>query len=141
MKKIHRMTEMEYINVISLLFIGTIGMARGSFFIFASETQVDKSPLYSSINGIIPLSIWGIPFFIGGLCLAIAAMALPYRNINKVYSITLILGGIICSVFFFVITLAGISDSLNWMSPLIYFLTTLTCGAYAYFGVLHYAKQ
>ncbi|MBM5970132.1 hypothetical protein [Staphylococcus epidermidis] len=141
MKKIHRMTEMEYINVISLLFIGTIGMARGSFFIFASETQVDKSPLYSSINGIIPLSIWGIPFFIGGLCLAIAAMALPYRNINKVYSITLILGGIICSVFFFVITLAGISDSLNWMSPLIYFLTTLTCGGYAYFGVLHYAKQ
>ena len=94
------MTEMEYINVISLLFIGTIGMARGSFFIFASETQVDKSPLYSSINEIIPLSIWGIPFFIGGLCLAIAAMALPYRNINKVYSITLILGGIICSVFF-----------------------------------------
>lgn len=141
MKKIHRMTEMEYINVISLLFIGTIGMARGTFFIFASETQVDKSPLYSSINGIIPLSIWGIPFFIGGLCLAIAAMALPYRNINKVYSITLILGGIICSVFFFVITLAGISDSLNWMSPLIYFLTTLTCGGYAYFGVLHYAKQ
>ena len=135
------MTEMEYINVISLLFIGTIGMARGSFFIFASETQVDKSPLYSSINGIIPLSIWGIPFFIGGLCLAIEAMALPYRNINKVYSITLILGGIICSVFFFVITLAGISDSLNWMSPLIYFLTTLTCGGYAYFGVLHYAKQ
>lgn len=141
MKKIHRMTEMEYINVISLLFIGTIGMARGSFFIFASETQVDKSPLYSSINEIIPLSIWGISFFIGGLCLAIAAMALPYRNINKVYSITLILGGIICSVFFFVITLAGISDSLNWMSPLIYFLTTLTCGGYAYFGVLHYAKQ
>ena len=116
-------------------------MARGSFFIFASETQVDKSPLYSSINEIIPLSIWGIPFFIGGLCLAIAAMALPYRNINKVYSITLILGGIVCSVFFFVITLAGISDSLNWMSPLIYFLTTLTCGGYAYFGVLHYAKQ
>ena len=100
MKKTHSMTEMEYINVISLLFIGTIGMARGSFFIFASETQVDKSPLYSSINEIIPLSIWGIPFFIGGLCLAIAAMALPYRNINKVYSITLILGGIICSVFF-----------------------------------------
>ncbi|EHQ74452.1 hypothetical protein A9J92_09440 [Staphylococcus epidermidis] len=141
MKKTHSMTEMEYINVISLLFIGTIGMARGSFFIFASEIQVDKSPLYSSINEIIPLSIWGIPFFIGGLCLAIAAMALPYRNINKVYSITLILGGIICSVFFFVITLAGISDSLNWMSPLIYFLTTLTCGGYAYFGVLHYAKQ
>ena len=57
MNKTHRMTEMEYINVISLLFIGTIGMARGSFFIFASETQVDKSPLYSSINEIIPLSI------------------------------------------------------------------------------------
>lgn len=31
MKKTHRMTEMEYINVISLLFIGTIAMARGSF--------------------------------------------------------------------------------------------------------------
>ena len=76
------MTEMEYINVISLLFIGTIGMARGSFFIFASETQVDKSPLYSSINEIIPLSIWGIPFFIGGLCLAIAAMALPLSLIH-----------------------------------------------------------
>ena len=29
----HRMTEMEYINVISLLFIGTIAMARGSFYI------------------------------------------------------------------------------------------------------------
>ncbi|WP_462131032.1 hypothetical protein LPA77_09270 [Staphylococcus epidermidis] len=55
MKKTHRMTEMEYINVISLLFIGTIGMARGSFFIFASEIQVDKSPLYSSINEIISL--------------------------------------------------------------------------------------
>lgn len=136
-----KMSEMEYVNVISLLFTGSLAIARGSFFIFASESQSKSSPLYASMHEVLPLTFWGIPFFIGGICLVIAAISLPYRKVNKVYSISLIMGGILCAVFFFIITLAGMGDSLNWMSPLTYFITTMACGGYAYFGVLHYGKQ
>ncbi|MGW7888601.1 hypothetical protein [Staphylococcus xylosus] len=141
LKKDIKMIEMEYMNVISILFVASLGIARGSFFMFASQSQANTSPLYISMHEVLPLTYWGIPFFIGGLCLFIAAMALPYRKVNKIYSVSLIIGGIISAVFFFTITLASMGDSLNWMSPLTYFITTMACGGYAYFGVLYYGKQ
>ncbi|WP_436860524.1 hypothetical protein [Staphylococcus caeli] len=135
-----RMSEMEKTTVVSLLVIGSTALARGFYWIVSSKEQAHDSPLYMSMHEMLSLTFWGIPFFIGGLFLIIAAITLPYRNIKPIYRVSLILGGIICALFFFIITLAGMNNSLNWLSPLLFFVLSVGSGGYAYIGVLYYRK-
>lgn len=140
MKKDLKTTEMEMINTISLLIMGALASTRGFFWIVASEETAHDSPLYRSMHEMLNLTFWGIPFFIGGLLLMISAIAMPFRKVNRLYSVTLIIGSIICAIFFFIICLAGMNDSLNWLSPACFFIMSMGSGGYAYVGVLYYRK-
>lgn len=140
MGKETQQTEMEYINVVSLMTFGILAMVRGFFWIVSSEKAVNDSPLYKSMHELISLSFWGVPFLIGGIFLVIAGIALPYRKVNEVYSWFLIVGGIICAVFFFIISLASMDQSLNWLTPATFIVMAMGCGGYAYVGVLFYRK-
>jgi len=137
----NKMSDMEYINVISLFLMGLTATIRGFFWIISSEEQSQDSPLYKSMHEMVNLTFWGVPFFIGGLCLIIAAIALPYRKVNNIFSVAIIIGGIICAIFFFIITLAGMNNALNWLSPATFFVMSMGYGGYAYFGVLFYRKR
>ncbi|MFS4466036.1 hypothetical protein ACMFKE_11640 [Staphylococcus haemolyticus] len=140
MNKEPQQNEMEYINVVSLMTMGILAIVRGLFWILSSEKASHDSPLYESMHELINLSFWGVPFFIGGVLLVIAGISLPYRKVNKVYSLSLILGGFICSMFFFIISLAGMGQSLNWLTPATFVVMSMGSGGYAYVGVLFYRK-
>lgn len=140
MNKEPQQTQMEYVNVVSYMTIGMLAIVRGLFWIFSSEKARHDSPLYESMHELISLTYWGIPFFIGGVCLVIASIALPYRRVNNVYSIFSIIGGVICSMFFFIIALAGMDQSINWLTPVTFVVTAMGAGGYAYVGVLFYRK-
>lgn len=140
MNKEPQQNQMEYVNVVSYITIGMLAIVRGLFWIFSSQDAKNDSPLYQSMHEVISLTYWGIPFFIGGVCLVVASIALPYRRVNNVYSIFSIIGGVICSVFFFIIALAGMDQSLNWLTPVTFVVTSMGAGGYAYVGVLFYRK-
>lgn len=140
MNKRPQQTEMEYINVVSLMTMGILAIVRGLFWILSSEKASHDSPLYESMHELINLTFWGVPFFIGGVLLVIAGISLPYRRVTKLYSLSLILGGFICSVFFFIISLAGMNQSLNWLTPATFIVMAMGSGGYAYVGVLFYRK-
>lgn len=140
MNKGPQQTEMEYINVVAYMTIGMLAVMRGLFWIISSEKATHDSPLYESMHELISLTFWGVPFFIGGLCLIIASVSLPYRRVNNVYSVSSIIGGVICSIFFFIIALAGMDQSLNWLTPVTFVITAMGSGGFAYVGVLFYRK-
>ncbi|MCG2353320.1 hypothetical protein K4U46_10780 [Staphylococcus epidermidis] len=140
MNKKPRQNEMEYINVVSLMTMGVLAVVRGLFWIISSEETSHDSPLYESMHELLNLSFWGIPFFIGGVCMVIASIALPYRRVNNLYSVFLIIGGVMCSIFFFIIALAGMDQSLNWLTPVTFLIMSMGSGGYAYVGVLFYRK-
>lgn len=133
-------SQMEYTNVVSLIMLGILATVRGVFWIIASDETAHDSPLYESMHELITLTVWGVPFFLGGICLIIAGVTLPYRNVNRVYSVSLILGGSICSMFFFIISMAGMDSSLNWLTPVTFLIMAMGSGGYAYVGVLFYRK-
>lgn len=140
MNKETKQNEMEYINVVSLMTMGMLAIIRGLFWIIASEETAHDSPLYESMHELLNLSFWGIPFFIGGVCMVVASVTLPYRRINNLYSVFLIIGGFVCSIFFFIIALAGMDQSLNWLTPATFLIMAMGSGGYAYVGVLFYRK-
>ncbi|PTU83387.1 hypothetical protein [Staphylococcus pasteuri] len=140
MDKEPRQNEMEYINVVSLTTMGILAVVRGMFWIISSEETSHDSPLYESMHELLNLSFWGIPFFVGGVCMVIASIALPYRRVNNLYSVFLIIGGVMCSVFFFIIALAGMDQALNWLTPVTFLIMSMGSGGYAYVGVLFYRK-
>ncbi len=122
------------------LCVGTMSIERGVYWTSQAEEAVDDSPLYQNMHEIVSLFFWGIPFALSGICLILALIAYSWRRVNNWYSILTIAGGFTSSVFFGILTLAGMYDALNWLSPLT-FLTIAVCSGYAgMMGVYYYRR-
>lgn len=95
---------------------GLLTGERGMFWIAESGTVIKDSDLYLSLHQIMPLSIWGIFFFLGGVCLILGSVFLPSINHSKKAAIFIMIGGLISSIFYFIMSTVGVYNSLNWLS-------------------------
>lgn len=95
---------------------GLLTGERGMFWIAESGTVIKDSDLYLSLHQIMPLSIWGIFFFLGGVCLILGSVFLPSINHSKKAALFIMIGGLISSIFYFIMSTVGVYNSLNWLS-------------------------
>lgn len=95
---------------------GLLTGERGMFWIVESDTVIKDSDLYLSLHQIMPLSIWGIFFFLGGVCLMLGSVFLPSINHSKKAAVFIMIGGLISSIFYFIMSTVGVYNALNWLS-------------------------
>lgn len=95
---------------------GLLTGERGMFWIAESNTVIKDSDLYLSLHQIMPLSIWGIFFFLGGLSLMLGSVFLPSINHSKKAAVFIMIGGLISSIFYFIMSTVGVYNALNWLS-------------------------
>lgn len=95
---------------------GLLTGERGMFWIAESDAVIKDSDLYLSLHQVMPLSIWGVFFFLGGLCLILGSVFLPTINHSKKAALFIMIGGLISSIFYFIMSTVGVYNSLNWLS-------------------------
>ncbi|WP_239740698.1 hypothetical protein [Mammaliicoccus sp. P-M59] len=95
---------------------GLLTGERGMFWIAESDAVIKDSDLYLSLHQVMPLSIWGIFFFLGGVCLILGSVFLPSINHSKKAAIFIMIGGLISSIFYFIMSTVGVYNALNWLS-------------------------
>lgn len=95
---------------------GLLTGERGMFWIVESGTVIKDSDLYVALNQIMPLSIWGVFFFLGGVCLMLGSVFLPSINHSKKAAVFIMIGGLISSIFYFIMSTVGVYNALNWLS-------------------------
>ncbi|MEB6292194.1 hypothetical protein [Mammaliicoccus sciuri] len=95
---------------------GLLTGERGMFWIAESDAVIKDSDLYLSLHQVMPLSIWGIFFFLGGVCLILGSVFLPSINHSKKAALFIMIGGLISSIFYFIMSTVGVYNALNWLS-------------------------
>ncbi len=95
---------------------GLLTGERGMFWIAESDAVIKDSDLYLSLHQVMPLSIWGIFFFLGGVCLILGSVFLPTINHSKKAALFIMIGGLISSIFYFIMSTVGVYNALNWLS-------------------------
>ncbi|MCJ1765813.1 hypothetical protein, partial [Mammaliicoccus sciuri] len=91
---------------------GLLTGERGMFWIAESDAVIKDSDLYLSLHQVMPLSIWGIFFFLGGVCLILGSVFLPTINHSKKAALFIMIGGLISSIFYFIMSTVGVYNAL-----------------------------
>lgn len=129
--------KMNYSEIIaSLMLFGTgiFTMTRGIFWVIETDESMFDSQLYTVLSYAMPLWMWGLLFLFGGLFSILASWRLPKRETAKNFAWFLLLGGLISSLSYFVITVAGFGNASNWMTPVQYIILSGVNGVLAFLG-------
>lgn len=113
---------------------GLLTGERGMFWIVASYEVIKDSDLYLSLHQVMPLSIWGIFFFLGGVCLILGSVFLPSINHSKKAALFILIGGLISSIFYFIMATVGVYNALNWLSWVQYLTFWAISSSLAFIG-------
>lgn len=74
----------EYEAMFGLWLIGTLMAIRGVTLLFTSEASIQRSELYSTMDGIIHFNVWGIVFIIAALIIIGSSVS---QSIKKYYGL------------------------------------------------------
>lgn len=113
---------------------GLLTGERGMFWIVASYEVIKDSDLYLSLHQVMPLRIWGIFFFLGGVCLILGSVFLPSINYSKKAALFILIGGLISSIFYFIMATVGVYNALNWLSWVQYLTFWAISSSLAFIG-------
>lgn len=113
---------------------GLLTGERGMFWIVESGTVIKDSDLYVALNQIMPLSIWGVFFFLGGVFLILGSVFLPSINHSKKAALFIMIGGLISSIFYFIMSTVGVYNALNWLSWVQYLTFWAVSSSLAFIG-------
>lgn len=113
---------------------GLLTSERGTFWGVESHTVIKDSDLYVALNHLMPLSIWGMFFFLGGVCLILGSVFLPTINHSKKAALFIMIGGLISSVFYFIMATVGVYNALNWLSWVQYLTFWAISSSLAFIG-------
>ncbi|MCJ0918720.1 hypothetical protein [Mammaliicoccus sciuri] len=113
---------------------GLLTSERGTFWGVESDKVIKDSDLYLVLNQLMPLSIWGIFFFLGGVCLILGSVFLPSINHSKKAAMFIMIGGLISSIFYFIMATVGVYNALNWLSWVQYLTFWAISSSLAFIG-------
>ena len=107
----------EKISMTLLIILGLVSSIRGVYWITNYNTAVHESPFYEALDRVPPLYGWGVPFLLGGIFLILASTHILNQSTRKAFDVYIILGGTISGLSFTLISMAGVNNSLNWLTP------------------------
>ena len=111
------LSKAEKISMTLLIILGLISSIRGVYWVTNYSTAVHESPFYEALDKVAPLYVWGVPFLLGGIFLILASTHIINQSTKKAFDVYIIIGGTISGLSFTLIAMAGINNSLNWLTP------------------------
>jgi len=131
-----KMSYAETIASIMLFASGLFTIERGIFWIMENGRSISDSSLYTTLNYAMPLWCWGVIFTLSGLLVIGASLTLPKRDTTISFAWFLLIGGLGSSVAYFIITIAGFGNAVNWLTPVQYITLSGMNGMLAFLGGL-----
>lgn len=128
-----KLSQMESISSAMLALIGIFTVLRGTNWIVFNDNTRDYE-LYESLITVASLSVWGSVFVIGGGLLMLSSWFLPRRNTRKRFALTMGAGGLIMSINYFIVAIAGFNNSATWLVPSQMITLSVIGGVLAFFG-------
>lgn len=128
---------MSYAELIASLMLfgsGLLTLERGIFWIIETDESMHDSQLYATLGAVMPLWIWGAMFVVGGLAIILSSWLMPKRDTAISFAYVLLIGGLISSIAYFVITIAGFGNATNWLTPVQYITLSGMNGMLAFLG-------
>ncbi|MEJ7420383.1 hypothetical protein [Staphylococcus haemolyticus] len=124
----------EVLNFILLLGLGVFTFARGFFFTQKQDDVLSDSDFYIALHHIMPIWVWGIIIMVASSLLIITAFFLPRQSTSIVCNYLLLIGGIGCSVLYFLMTSASIYNAINWLSTIQFSILSAVCLVIGFIG-------
>ena len=131
-----KMSYAEIIASIMLFGSGLLTVERGLFWIVETDESMVDSNLYTTLSYVMPLWSWGLVFAIGGAFVILSSWKLPKRDTAISFAWLLLIGGLVSSVAYFIITIAGFGSATNWLTPVQYITLSGMNGMLAFLGGL-----
>ncbi|TDM50009.1 hypothetical protein ETI06_05920 [Macrococcoides goetzii] len=128
----------EKLTSASTFTFGLYSFARALFWIMESKTAVNDSPLYKALHQVYPLWIWGSLIMFFSICLIASCFYIPHRLTRTIYDLLVMIGGIGLSFFYFFLAVAGINNSINWLTPISFLILSAGLGVIGFIGGVNY---
>lgn len=78
------LSNVEYEAMFGLWLIGALMAVRGITLLFTTEARIQRSSLYSTMDGIIHFNVWGIVFIVAALIIIGSSVS---QSIKKYYGL------------------------------------------------------
>lgn len=124
----------ETIASLLLYVFGFLSVIRGVYWLTRADEAYEGGGVYSALNDIAPLGIWGIIIVSAGLCVVISGYLIPKRRRTTSFFWLLVIGGLFSSLVYFTASVAGFHNAVNWMSPAQVVLLSAGHGFLAFVG-------
>lgn len=124
------LTIIEYITSTLLFGFGMVPITRGVYWMI---NPYDEVQMYLAMTELMSMRYWSIFFLVGGMGFIIASWLLPKR-MKKKFAISLLLGGVITSLAYFTLVVAGFGNSTTWITPLTFAINSGISGMLGFFG-------
>ena len=137
MKKILSVDKLETKEIILILqsiLLGATITGRGVLWFTSQETVLSDSPFYAALHQIMPIWLWGLIIMITGIVYAASALFVTTMDHSTKYHMFTFIGGGTSSVFYFIMTSAGMYNNLNWLTPFNFLILTVWTGVLAFVG-------
>src|SRR5699024_1681379 len=131
-----KMSYAEIIASIMLLGSGLLTAERGLFWVVETDESMVDSNVYTTWSYVMRFWSWGLVFAIGGTLIILASWRLPNRDTAISFAWLLLIGGLVSSVAYFIITIAGFGNAANWLTPVQYITLSGMNGMLAFLGGL-----
>lgn len=124
----------ESISSLLLYVFGFLSTIRGAYWLTKSEEAYRGGGIYSSLDDVAPLFVWGAIITIAGLCIVASGYFISKRQRKSSFFWLLLIGGFLAAIVYFTTSVAGINNSSNWMTSVQVVLLSAGHGMLSFIG-------
>lgn len=100
------LSNVEVEAMLGLWLIGALMVVRGGTLLFVTEASIERSSMYTIMDGFLPIQIWSIFFIIGGVVIISSSVS---QSMRKYYG--LIVGSILGVIVGFPFAIISFAES------------------------------
>lgn len=100
------LSNVEVEAMLGLWLIGALMVIRGGTLLFVTEASIERSGMYTIMDGFLPIQIWSIFFIIGGVVIISSSVS---QSMRKYYG--LIVGSILGVIVGFPFAIISFAES------------------------------
>lgn len=131
---ISKLDTKEIILIAQSFLLGLTITGRGVLWFTSPDAIIKDSPFYLALHEIMPIWLWGLIIMVTGIIYTMSALFVTSMEHNNKYYWFIFIGGITSSIFYFVMTSAGMYNNLNWLTPFNFLVLTAWTGVTAFIG-------
>lgn len=131
---ISKLDTKEILLIAQSLLLGSTILGRSVLWFTSPETILKDSPFYLALNEIMPIWLWGLIIMVTGFLYTMSALFVTSMEENSKYYFFIFVGGLTSSIFYFVMTSAGLYNNLNWLTPFNFLILTAWTGVTSFVG-------